>query len=569
MKTIGLSRKRSSIMNSLRVLLVSSSFCLLPSAFPQGSLTPPGAPAPTMKTLDQIEPRRPIDSTATPGDATSVFKITEPGSYYLTGNIAGVSGKHGIHITTANVTLDLMGFELVGVAGSLNGIHVDNVAASNSCAVRNGTVRNWGFNGLQVNAEGAHRIEDIRALSNGNHGILSPHYSEINGCVALANGVDGINSGRGSVTASTSNKNGGNGIDAYVVRRCKADGNGGHGIRSGNGEVAHSLAKDNGIAGIVVGSWAVITACGVSGNANDGIRLGNGSIAVDCASSFNNGVGISAQIGCRIARCTSWANDGGGIFAHTNSVIEHCVAYQNGTVAAPAPGIFATDGCTISHCTSRENKSDGIQANSATTLIGCVAEANQGSYGMAIGAGSLVSQCVARSNTSTEATSAGIAVGSSTLVVNCVSLTNTTTATPTASTGMGFSLSLASTIRHCLATGNAGDGIRAGGSDIVIESNTAAANGSSTGDGAGIHLTSGDCRVEGNNVIDNDRGIDVDGAGNFIVRNSASGNTSNYVLVAGNAVGAIVVTVASGVVNGTGPLASSLGSTDPWANFSY
>src|SRR5678809_1013800 len=98
-----------------------SSFLLLPSAIPQGSLTPPGAPAPTMKTLDQLQPRIPVNATTTPGDATSVFKITQPGSYYLTGNIAGVAGKHGIYVTTGNVTLDLMGFDLVGVAGSLDG----------------------------------------------------------------------------------------------------------------------------------------------------------------------------------------------------------------------------------------------------------------------------------------------------------------------------------------------------------------------------------------------------------------------------------------------------------------
>jgi hypothetical protein len=30
------------------------------SAFAQGPLTPPGAPAPTMKTLDQVEPRIPL-----------------------------------------------------------------------------------------------------------------------------------------------------------------------------------------------------------------------------------------------------------------------------------------------------------------------------------------------------------------------------------------------------------------------------------------------------------------------------------------------------------------------------
>jgi len=54
----------------------SASTCLA-----QGSLTPPGAPAPTMKTLDQIEARTPITNT------TNLVTISQPGSYYLTHNL--------------------------------------------------------------------------------------------------------------------------------------------------------------------------------------------------------------------------------------------------------------------------------------------------------------------------------------------------------------------------------------------------------------------------------------------------------------------------------------------------
>ena len=81
-----------------------------PFLLAQGPLTPPGAPAPTMKTLDQIEPRIAINATNTPGDASSLFRIAQPGSYYLTGNITGVAGKDGIEIASSNVTIDLMGF---------------------------------------------------------------------------------------------------------------------------------------------------------------------------------------------------------------------------------------------------------------------------------------------------------------------------------------------------------------------------------------------------------------------------------------------------------------------------
>src|SRR5438445_13129756 len=85
------------------------------STHAQGSLTPPGAPAATMKTLSQVEPRTPISSVP--------FAITNSGSYYLTTNLTGTGGGAAISITTSNVTLDLNGFTLAGL-GTSTGIGI-------------------------------------------------------------------------------------------------------------------------------------------------------------------------------------------------------------------------------------------------------------------------------------------------------------------------------------------------------------------------------------------------------------------------------------------------------------
>src|SRR3954471_11169771 len=80
------------------------------SALGQGSLTPPGAPAPNGRTLTQVEPR--TDISTLPGTATAVYSITVPGSYYLTSNLAGAASKDTIVVTTTGVTIDLNGFSL-------------------------------------------------------------------------------------------------------------------------------------------------------------------------------------------------------------------------------------------------------------------------------------------------------------------------------------------------------------------------------------------------------------------------------------------------------------------------
>src|SRR5205085_10668680 len=93
------------------------------------------APAPLGKTLAQLEPR--TDIATLPGTATAVCTITAAGSYYLTGNLSGASGKDTISVTVPGVTIDLNGFSLVGTDAARAAILA---SSATSLTVRNGRV---------------------------------------------------------------------------------------------------------------------------------------------------------------------------------------------------------------------------------------------------------------------------------------------------------------------------------------------------------------------------------------------------------------------------------------------
>lgn len=122
----------------------------------QGPLTPPpGPPGPTMKSLDQVEPRIPLTEATAAPSASSAYVISQPGSYFLTGNVAAGGKASAITIQGTGVTLDLSGYSVSGA--SSQGIRLTSGAGA---TIRNGFIDAAGATHA-IRAEGSLTAEDL------------------------------------------------------------------------------------------------------------------------------------------------------------------------------------------------------------------------------------------------------------------------------------------------------------------------------------------------------------------------------------------------------------------------
>lgn len=220
-----------------------------------GPLDPPSGPVePTMKSLDEVEPRIAINETNTPGDADSMFRITVPGSYYLTSGFFVVplidGDEIGIEVAADDVTIDLGGFVITGTEKTTSGIAVDGNTWS-GLTVINGAITGFDDGIAMLPGNEYATIRDVRVSGNRARGIDAGRYAHVERCNAFGNGTIGIDVGGGSrVYACTSTTNDGAGIyaDSYsIVRDNFVRENSGRGIRAVGGcMVEDNLVRENG-----------------------------------------------------------------------------------------------------------------------------------------------------------------------------------------------------------------------------------------------------------------------------------------------------------------------------------
>jgi parallel beta-helix repeat protein len=319
------------------------------SAIGQTLDPPPGAIAPTMKPLSDVEARTAVNAGNTPGDKGAVYVIRVPGSYYLSGALAGVAGKHGIEIAASHVTLDLNGFELAGGAGTLSGVHVRK--GQTNVAVRNGSVHGWGGGGIGVDVSEApfSVVEDVRSADNG-VGLL------------------------GSARCG--------------IRRCVATGNEGGGILTGLSSVVEGCtASFNKTVGMYVPETSRVINCTFEGNAADGLYLdGAGCVVTGCTAVSNGRHGIGVIYGALITGCLAERNAGTGFWSIAPITLTGCQSTLN-----TVDGAEAGEGSAVSACVFTGNGRDGVRVGGSGGVRDCQASGQVKGAGIrVVGAGTRV-----------------------------------------------------------------------------------------------------------------------------------------------------------------------------------
>ncbi len=456
-------------------------------AFGQGSLTPPTAPAPSMKTLTelndsltqvsnsvkQLETRIDVLSLYTGDTSESAYTITQPGSYYLSQNITIPAGKQTcIMIYASGVTLDLNGFSLIG-PNSANLTYGAFISSGNDFPViKNGTIKLFKY-GILCEGKCA-SFDSLKVSSCTSTGMILKASAQIKNCSFIEN------TGSGLLTQN-----------ACIISDCISGANQGFGIESGDSCIfTHCSTYQNALGGIKTGKGNSLVACTARSEENTGIEVSDQSVIINGAVYLSDaGEGIKLGSGCIADQCTSSQNS------------------ENGFKVGQK--------CILSFCLAQYNQGLGIEADVCANIVNCTALENEGAYAIRTGWGSSIRDC-----TGSLTSGGGIQSGNGSLLLRCIAKENT---------GVGITAGSDNIVKDCTSFNNNSTGIRIAYRTLVTN------NQSHENGGSGLYVTGSGNRIEKNHLNKNNNGISVPSGndGNFIVNNSCSQNANQNYLIYG------------------------------------
>ncbi|MBX7244612.1 MAG: hypothetical protein K1X53_03885 [Candidatus Sumerlaeaceae bacterium] len=338
------------------------------------------------------EKRTPIGQP--PGNSFPII-LTQPGQYYLTGNLTSVGPNSGVFVTTSGVKLDLNGYSIIGTGGSNTiGVSCPFPTAKN-LEVCNGRVTNCGV-GVEMFVCSNVRVHHMNCSGNRNSGIAAG-----DGCLIEECMVNDMSAPSGSLTGIRGGKNAN--IRNCVVSNINtaAPSNSGEGILCGSGARIHNCTVagvtytgTNGqVEGIVTGDQSLIEGCisrdnkllGSGSNPCHGIAAGNDSHVINCVSSNNQNstggagtcLGIKVDSNCLVTGNNVTSNTiigtgiSAGIRVNKNTRVErNSVAGHGGSSANKNYGILAgfTDstGNVIVKNSTMNNTGAGIRCDNTS-----------------------------------------------------------------------------------------------------------------------------------------------------------------------------------------------------------
>jgi hypothetical protein len=344
------------------ILALICVYVLCPSALlGQGSLTPPGGPMPSMKTLTQIEPRIAITNAG-------AVVISVPGSYYLTTNIT-VNADDAVIIAASGTTLDLNGFTISSSSASASGSGIVLNLGLQDITILNGHIRG----GVTNNGSGGYSGPGFQRGIYYVGGTYSTHLRNVrvagvsvSGCAA--GGIDLFWADLALVEGCTVQSVGQIGIKASLIKHSIASDCGSTGIY---GEAVYDSQGSSNGSGV-----SAVTAqdcSGTSWSSADGLHVS--TTAQNCFGSSNTGRGLSANTALN---CRGSSTGGMGLSA---DVAQNCEGYSYsniGMVATNATGCRGESGgdyyglyaVTASNCSGKSIGGVGLQAATAQNCFG-------------------------------------------------------------------------------------------------------------------------------------------------------------------------------------------------------